>query len=952
MNLQFLFFGALAGFALLQWWALPRLEAAWAANGTAGKLAKAGSIASLKAARTVLQIAILVYGSLLATIWLLDIIGYPVAAAALHARIEFLEQLKGPLTVLKEHVATKIAFGVAVLGLAYLVRRRHRADLIAQVAARIDSEIERLKAEKERGKWTDLPPTAEMEQIREELDRLYGYASEAQEPDRARIGELIEALKRRWTEADLRRRLDLAEEPVCEPFLARRLWPRITALLTSRGFVRDSALPAKGCSYAGTAVMCLSLIGMAGSVLETQIDARIAHAWDLYVNADQTEAQESWNKIRKQVVAKDKDLVGQLDLQHSQNIAHSFVHAYLSTSVWPQATRDENVIKAGAVRAHILKTHSAPVHAVTESIRDQPDSMLVAAEEVALNPTRTAKLEERLARQLVDEVDSSSPSVRDRLSAKLASFTAAYAEPANPSELVKAVLGELLDPTLEAVQPETAKTAVKELAKTVSKGLKTAIERSIEIQFDRFLSELAGETSFADAISRVAQTSPESAGLTPRDKEAVNAFSQRIEADMARTAAKVASMPAAFVRSDPAGTDQPGIGHLADKLRQTLRANGNLDTTPAMDFLATYEDYFANNESSAAATIRARLFAETGQGLNAADFKNAAARARDFEKLTAFNRVGGVLIGRSASSMDSNGGLDGFSLRWEGARGGRIALVLTNASGQETRLGPYPPDIVYRALLFSADGRPLVVTILNTGLPETQKVLLHPTLVDTEVGCEMTELDKFIFDYIDKNLRDKHNDEIEKVKRYDGVYYFAWLHSIHSRPDLGKRYFDAMLSEHVGRSTPETLRSTLEDPLLFLREEVGKLNFEAMLRDRDITPEALQSTLEDRQLFFDPKRSPVASQYRVYSKPVLETMRSCWQSGERRLDRFGDCIERVFKGVQLEKTDAAFLQNEPKRLEIVSGVRERRFSVDPKLTFIQRGIPTSGRPLGVPDSRH
>jgi hypothetical protein len=262
-------------------------------------------------------------------------------------------------------------------------------------------------------------------------------------------------------------------------------------------------------------------------------------------------------------------------------------------------------------------------------------------------------------------------------------------------------------------------------------------QRSIDIQFHRFLTDLAGEPSLAEALSHVARATSDTAGLTPRDVLAVDALLQYIDGEAVRTATWVANTQPAFTKADRVPGDVLEIRRLAvevnEEQRRSWAVRSGRTAQPTMDYLASYEDYFPSSESSAAATLRAKLLADAGYRLTPDQLAEAMARARNFDKLTVFNRVGGVLIGRRADTASH--GLDGFSLRQEPATDGRSSLVLRDASGQETRFGPYLPDIIYRALLFAADGRPLVVTILNTGLGRVQKVMLHLALVDTAIAA-------------------------------------------------------------------------------------------------------------------------------------------------------------------------------------------------------------------------
>jgi hypothetical protein len=263
--------------------------------------------------------------------------------------------------------------------------------------------------------------------------------------------------------------------------------------------------------------------------------------------------------------------------------------------------------------------------------------------------------------------------------------------------------------------------------------------------------------------------------------------------------------------------------------------------------------------------------------------------------------VGGVLIGRTSASDARI--LEGFSLRQEAVVADRVTLVPRNASGREIRFGPYAPDVIYRALLFASDGRPLVVTIVNTGLGNVQKVILHPALVDAAIGCEMIELDKFLFSYIREDLRDAHSAEMRRVQGYDALYILASLQGARAlvKPEF-QLEFDARINRQIKERTPDALQSALSDPLLFS----------------------------------EPTRSPLAASYRIYEKPVLDAMKICVAKRPERLDSFGACMADEARTTVFSKAQADSWLKRPKPLEFVSGVRDRSFALDADLTFLAR----------------
>jgi hypothetical protein len=250
--------------------------------------------------------------------------------------------------------------------------------------------------------------------------------------------------------------------------------------------------------------------------------------------------------------------------------------------------------------------------------------------------------------------------------------------------------------------------------------------------------------------------------------------------------------------------------------------------------------------------------------------------------------------------------LDGYSIRQEASDPGRIALVLRDGAGYEKRLGSYAPDVIYRALLFAADGRPLVVTIVNTELGGVQKVILHPVLIDTAIGCEMIELDKFVFSYIRKDIRDANSAEMRRVQGYDALYSLARLYGVRAlvkaeyQPEL-----DALISSYIEDHSRETLQSALRDPLLFS----------------------------------DIKRSPLAANYHIYGKPVIDAMKMCVAKRRDTLDAFGDCLTHAARTVTTNEQAREWLK-QPKPLEFVSGVRDRSYSLDVDLKFLDGAAKT------------
>ena len=146
------------------------------------------------------------------------------------------------------------------------------------------------------------------------------------------------------------------------------------------------------------------------------------------------------------------------------------------------------------------------------------------------------------------------------------------------------------------------------------------------------------------------------------------------------------------------------------------------------------------------------------------------ALARSFPRLSAYHRVGGVLIGREPNAVSKGPDLVGVDFTFDEAGDG-LTIHLIHANGTKTDVGPYDPAVAHLALAYAADGRPVTVTIMPASpLPES-KILLHPALLDTEVGCHAIQLDLFVNQFGSEGLLGaRRHEEIVRNRRVVELY--------------------------------------------------------------------------------------------------------------------------------------------------------------------------------------
>ena len=290
------------------------------------------------------------------------------------------------------------------------------------------------------------------------------------------------------------------------------------------------------------------------------------------------------------------------------------------------------------------------------------------------------------------------------------------------------------------------------------------------------------------------------------------------------------------------------------------------------------------------------------------------ARARSYSRLRGFARVGGVLIGRppdeGPETFDLN--LKGFTFSISSDDDPDLMLNLRHDNGAEVALGPYDPAIAHFALAYAADGRPTTVTIIKADPLLELKVLLHPALVDTGLGCRAIKLDMFIRDFggldsSDGPLRKQFVQETVGVR----LYRLAWAiryNAVRAKPD----------SQHI----------------VDLKSWVATAEaMEALRNDLD----AILQPLRERPAYFD--------------KGLVEILDRCARAWANSLnaDRLSACVQieaTKISELQRYRDSEQFTWPAP-RPEIVTlfGVRERSYMLDRKLTFAQPPTKLRDGPL-------
>ena len=218
-------------------------------------------------------------------------------------------------------------------------------------------------------------------------------------------------------------------------------------------------------------------------------------------------------------------------------------------------------------------------------------------------------------------------------------------------------------------------------------------------------------------------------------------------------------------------------------------------------------------------------------------------RARSYSQLRGFARVGGVLIGRDPEPETAVAKIDLTEFRFfiSDPPDSALRIELEHSDGTAVTLGPYDPAIVHFALAYAADGRPTTVTMITAEPLHDLKILLHPALVDTGLGCRAIRLDQFVdeFGLSDSSVADRrerayheHHGLIALVRRAWADRFFTVTAAL--EPELG---FDRLERAHQ-RKVSEYDR---------IVDSLNRLHSENTPTQRSTTPrlQQLQRAIED-----------------------------------------------------------------------------------------------------------
>jgi hypothetical protein len=933
---------ALSFYVLLNFLLLPRATLAWKDSRPLAKIGKAGLLSALQYARNLTLAASIVYllfAFLTFTIGVgaghnVRVLGAIVSGAAnLHRLLESIESFWDSWFFLLPILITVV--------ISWYFQTRQFKQRYERF---LDAELDRLNEERENKPDTwDKPPDAAMKSLDEEIAKVR-TALASLSADSPNDLKSRQDLKRReihlaeeLSRADYERRLRF--DDINAPLQEGRdslTWSRF---FLSRGFFSDLKGISKILSLATLTLLTISLLGAASEAgLSQMISDRLVKLDDLRVeltkrDSDErwAEAKAEWEKAGKPALAKGEDE------QAVQQLSNQFANALLHNPHWrtlgTSARLDRRLTEALTRRAILDEVqlpdssdHDAKVFA----------DGLSPAEHQALNEVSSPRANTRVA-SLVMEREG--PAVKFwfgdqwvKAKQSILHHASLYKKPIQMEDLQDALLDHILSSTFEGITPDFGDDVIAQKARSMmTDSLKEAIQEAVTTEFRGMVKDLADGKSYEESLKRVqtgdlpfSRAQSEKLALVIRDGHLPDP--ENIRRDLSSNSGRwrPSGPDRGFPRSSNQGFGTTGTdGAEASTVRESMppeeakivsevaneaTRDGKISLrSEDLEALANYEDFFPKSVASQAETVLGRTLQRYTLPEDVEMFSHVAslnvARAESFAMLQGFSRIGGVLIGREPDNPHSQ--IDVRDINWR-FQDRAVWITLVMPDRNET-FGPFDESLVHQALAYAADGRPVAVTMTTARPFNFLKIQLHPSFVDTPLGCQISELDRLVDTYALDALPQREQITAKYEQEVD-VYNLAW--SVRGK----------------------LLASIISDPKLQAEMDDRVEVYEKVAAD-GLKQENLfdsSSLFQKKPEFFDPSVVRAAQDCHV-SPASLTAFENCVETKFSSKHAFKERDESALKYWFLGEVD----------FQPWSGVREKHFRIDRNLEFLKTDASAS-----------
>lgn len=734
------------------------------------------------------------------------------------------------------------------------------------------------------------------------------------------LNNIIWALKHQLKEQDIRRRIIPSIEKVDNNSNSKNSFrEKIILFFSSKGLINSLYRTSRAISSLGLVFILLSFMAASSSIITSDTNKTATKLTEFQLQAHQSKLDKEWRKIvttnntsqkdnDKEWNEEDEETVNQISIIFERQIAK--VLAKNADNV-PNST-DAFKIRANIVRENILKTYATKTDGApkkgykvyeqkTNGKRSNTEYTKKYNQTYAenINPKEpTTDIGKQFKEKLKKDVKSNR-TILEQLKAKVKNYKGTFSKPASMREVTGMILGE----------------SYEEFSGELGRMLQS---QNIEAKLGQDLAEHIGNKTVKNWIRKQEKQFPIDL-VNKTVKEAVdNISTPNTQADqfMAYAVEDLDFPKAADIAVNLSEEHKPSLSYnqlsntkvnnskLAVKKLAGLNPKHGLRMTES---LADLNHYFPGQVGadlgSAAAQVASELSGNIAS-LNASGrssvnsprstSRKSVTRARSFKALKGFRRVGGVLIGQDPTNTGKTG-VNFTDITWK-TNGKKLEIYLKRVDGKVLFVGSYDRDIVQQALSYVADGRPIAVTMVQANPLPFLKILLHPSLVNTDLGCKAIDLDRLV----DKYAGSDSNYQIKKALKSYGYQ------------ELLYRY----ISLQIVAIQNQEAKLALYDRLIELEKTLQN------------EWKNIYTILSDGKILNNPNLSHMKNKPRYFNQNVVQLIKTAIEKSNGHFFMFKYYVKQNDIDSNLESLILC-------ETELWSGVRELPYKVDKELSFLR-----------------
>lgn len=799
----------------------------------------------------------------------------------------------------------------------------------------IEAQLSKLQKMRDQDEWEEIESTAEMKETENRIIELLGLHEQLENEQIEQSAEIreqiiaeLDYLYKNLDFLDVQRRLNIEIDPEeVQHAKPKNFMGKLNIFFISRGLMSNIRGLSKFMFSASVLLLIPSMMVAASPVINEIVEKKYYELDDklvqLEIKVSLEDSRQKWEQLLKpekdnnEISSDDEKILDELAREFESETIYVRSAAQLGIQAANLATRvsiKNHGVKKGILTAVAKNKSNTIVIDRSNFQTTQPITHEILRAQDHINTSQVPVTEfGKKFRGDLETIAKDNKTLWKNIKQKASTHAKSYQKVASLREIKGMMVSNVLGNTMNSINIDS------EFGKQIQGGISNissdAANRIYEIESKRYMTALVKSESL-QAVKESLQ-SAEYRSYTKSEQRYIKQGLQSLPSDN-HLYSSLENYPPSIERIPHSNIDFKSSQDTLVKLA-SLDSNGRIHPA-AFEAMSNFNDYFPAYQGAENNTPKSNALKNSGNGFNKSKSSNQSktqsqrnfVRARSYASLKGYSRVGGVLIGREPEK--SNDDLNITDINWN-INGNKVTLELIDINGKTNKLGPFKKKITNLALAYAADGRATTVTMVTANPLTELKILLHPTLEDTPLGCKAIEIDQVTDSYTNryKAAEKVRSEEVSNAITLINLYNLSRALRINTLRD-------DFLNQYSG------IQPELAD---FVRQATN--GYESIFKNSNIVNDS-DHVLKNKDQSFE-----LYSQKSEFFDPELVShIKSC-HNINRSLEEYSKCLNRKVLNYKYEYFNdenlnwvAPATQAQP-----WSGVREIPYLLDSDFNFVK-----------------